>query len=261
MTLHLLLCTSLLTAASPTMVGAGDEASRLQALVHYRQGQQAFASEDFERAEAEFKAAIRLDPLLFLAHYGLGQVHMSTRSYPEAVRAFTGSREAFHAEESKRLLDATLWNRRLEEQIRAVEDALRGLQAQAPQLPIANAQSMIARIESQLHELKRRRQRGDKVPAPTPPGISIALGSAYFRSGALADAEREYRAALEVNPKLGEAHNNLAVVYLLTGRLDQAQDELRLAEKAGFKVDPGLRQDLKKRMDEAREGESRPRFP
>jgi len=32
------------------------------------------------------------------------------------------------------------------------------------------------------------------------------------------DAEREYRAAIAVNGKLGEAHNNLAVVLLLTGR-------------------------------------------
>ena len=39
----------------------------------------------------------------------------------------------------------------------------------------------------------------------SPPVLSLALGSAYFRSGQLADAEREYRAALDVKPKLGRA--------------------------------------------------------
>ncbi|HXB56039.1 MAG TPA: hypothetical protein VN461_14740 [Vicinamibacteria bacterium] len=40
----------------------------------------------------------------------------------------------------------------------------------------------------------------------------LALGSAYYRSGALGDAEREYLAGIKVKPGFGEAHNNLAVV-------------------------------------------------
>ncbi len=54
----------------------------------------------------------------------------------------------------------------------------------------------------------------------------------------MADAEREYRAASKVEPKLGEAHNNLAVVLVLTGRLDDAEREMKAAEKAGFRVSP-----------------------
>jgi hypothetical protein len=60
----------------------------------------------------------------------------------------------------------------------------------------------------------------------------------------MADAEREYRAAIAVNGKLGEAHNNLAVVLLLTGRAAEAKEEVGLAEKAGFKVPPGLVADI-----------------
>ena len=51
----------------------------------------------------------------------------------------------------------------------------------------------------------------------------------------MADAERNYRAALCVDPKQSEAHNNLAVVSLLTGRYPEADDEIKAAEKAGFK--------------------------
>jgi Flp pilus assembly protein TadD len=60
------------------------------------------------------------------------------------------------------------------------------------------------------------------------------------------DAEREYRAALAVDPKLGEAHNNLAVVCMLTGRYGEAEQEIKAAEKSGFKVNPQLKEDLKK---------------
>ena len=53
--------------------------------------------------------------------------------------------------------------------------------------------------------------------------------------------------AIEVNPKLGEAHNNLAVIYMQTGRLVEAEQSLKLAEKAGFRVNPQFKEDLKKK--------------
>ena len=80
----------------------------------------------------------------------------------------------------------------------------------------------------------------------TPAWISIALGSAYFRSGAMPDAEREYLAAIKADPKLGEAHNNLVVLYMLTHRYAEANAELQAAEKSGFRVNTQLKDDLKK---------------
>jgi Flp pilus assembly protein TadD len=75
----------------------------------------------------------------------------------------------------------------------------------------------------------------------------MALGSAYFRSQNLEAAEREYLEAIRVAPGFGEAHNNLAVVYMLTGRIQLAEREVTLAEQAGFKVNPKLKEDLKSR--------------
>ena len=45
-----------------------------------------------------------------------------------------------------------------------------------------------------------------------------------FRQEKLADAEIEWKAAVEANRKLGEAHNNLAVVDMMTGRKTEAED-------------------------------------
>ena len=62
------------------------------------------------------------------------------------------------------------------------------------------------------------------------------------------DAEREYKAAIDNDAKAGEAHNNLAVVYMMTGRLDDSSKEVALAEKAGFPVSPDFKQDLATRL-------------
>jgi Flp pilus assembly protein TadD len=81
--------------------------------------------------------------------------------------------------------------------------------------------------------------------APVPSFISLELGSAYFRLDRLADAEREFRAAVASDPKFGEAHSNLALVCLLTGRAPEAQDHVRLAEEAKFQVNPELKRQIR----------------
>ncbi len=87
-------------------------------------------------------------------------------------------------------------------------------------------------------------QRQSTSVSAIPAWISFALGSAYFRSGAMADAEREYLDALKVEPLRGEVHNNLAVVYFETGRYAPAKLEIAAAEKGGYRVNPQLKLDI-----------------
>jgi hypothetical protein len=54
-------------------------------------------------------------------------------------------------------------------------------------------------------------------------------------------SETQWKAALDVNSKLGEAHNNLAVIDMQTGRLNEADQEIKLAEKNGFRVNRSSR--------------------
>lgn len=239
------LAVGLFVVAAPAGAELPDAAREKKAMEHYRAGQSAFLAERLERAEQEFGEAARLDPLLAAAHCGLGQVLMVEKRYPEAVRAYLACRDAFEKDAATTALEAVAADRRLDDQIRAIRDNITALQS--GRVSTINTQSSIQRLSDQVGDLEGRRHRSRGSVPPTPPGMSLALGSAYFRNQQLADAEREYKAALEVSPSLGEAHNNLGVVYMLTGRLDAAAREVALAEKAGFKVAPGLKQDLERR--------------
>ena len=64
---------------------------------HFKAGMVALSSEQFEKAEVEFKRATVIDPLYDAAFYGLGQVYMATRRYEQALRAYLDSRKAFEA--------------------------------------------------------------------------------------------------------------------------------------------------------------------
>lgn len=217
------------------------------AVQHLRAGQDALQSERWEEAEREFKQAIELDPLLDLAHYGLGQTYMATKRYVEAVKAFTGARDAFHKAAGDQITNSVAWEQRLDDQIRSLRDTSRALESGRLRSSGTNVSTKVGEIESQIRQLEAMRRK-DRVTAPvTPAYISLALGSAYFRTSAFPDAEREWRAALEANPKLGEAHNNLAVVLMLTGRFDEAEQEIDLAEKNGHKVSDQFKADLKAR--------------
>lgn len=224
-----------------------DEADRREAIAHYRTGQELLYRERWDEAAEAFEKAIALEPLLTLAHYGLGQARMGARAYPAAVRAYTGCREAFRRLHQLAASDRMSAERLRDDEIRELRDSLGQIQSGAFKSinPVT-----VQRIQDRIRDLERRRQRTSMPETfEPPPEVSLALGSAYFRSGALADAEREYRAAIAVDPKMGEAHNNLAVVMFLTGRLEGAEREVELARKARFKVDRRFEQDLERARD------------
>lgn len=215
---------------------------------HFRAGMSALATEQYDKAEAEFRNAVAIDPLHDAAFYGLGQVYMATKRYDQALRAYLDSRDAFKASIAADRFDAASVDRRLRDQLQVLKDYGRSLQrgsvTQSPTLAAA-----IDRNREQVRQLESRLNRSlADGPMPVPAGLSMALGSAYFRTRDLANAEREYLEAVKADPVFGEAHNNLAVVLMMTGRYDDAAREIDLAEKTGFQVSEKLKEDLKARM-------------
>jgi tetratricopeptide (TPR) repeat protein len=236
-----LLITATLLIALSAAARSQDTGDHREAMRHLRLGEDSMRLEQWDSAEAEFRSAIRLEPSLEMAHYHLGQVYMATRRYPAAVRAYLGCRDAFVTSNRQRALGDLEAQRALDDQIKAVQEQESALASGTGNV-LSGGKFELDRRIADLRAL----QRQSKSTAGIPAWISVALGSAYFRSDAIPDAEREYLAALQADPKLGEAHNNLAVVYLQTGRYDKAEEEISAAEKNGFRVNPQLKADVRK---------------
>ena len=115
----------------------------------------------------------------------------------------------------------------------------------------AATQDRLRQLQQQRREIEDYIARGSNmtVANSVPAFVYLALGSAYFRTEQFPDAEREYRAAIAVEPKSGEAFNNLAALYLQTGRYKEADEAVKSAERAGFRVHPQLKQDIKDKLD------------
>jgi tetratricopeptide (TPR) repeat protein len=247
----LVVCVFVAALASLTAQGqlgrAVADRDRVDALRHYRLGQDALRNERLDVAEKEFQAAAKLDPTLELAPYGLGQVYMALKQYRPAIAAYEKCRDVIRINALVVAGDEMVYQRRIDEQIKALEDEQRLYSQPGKTASTAAAQANIRTIEMRIRAMKDAKHRATGgAQEPTPAWLSLALGSAYFRSGQPAEAELAWKAAVDVNPKLGEAHNNLAVIYLQTGRVTEADAAIAAAEKAGFKVNPQLKEDIKK---------------
>jgi tetratricopeptide (TPR) repeat protein len=224
-------------AAVPAAAQLASESDRREALQHYRNGQDRLEAEDYEQALREFQAAIAKDRLLTVAHYGLGEVHTHLRRYPSAIQAFTNCRLAFRELFDLQQRDRFNVEQRRDDEIRELRDTARRLARQS------GTDLRIIRVENRVAELER--QRGTKADGfVSPPAVSLALGSAYFRHEQLDDAEREWKAAIATNPQMGEAHNNLAALYAMTGRKAEAEAAVAAAQASGYPVNPQLKADI-----------------
>jgi tetratricopeptide (TPR) repeat protein len=238
-----------------------DAEHRQAGLEAFRAGEEALAGDKWDEAAERFAAAVHLDPLLPLALYGLGQAQMGAKRYADAVQAFAACREAFRCLASASARAHADAQKQVDGAIRELRDVLRNVEREEmvksgiprkeanglPSTNLADAILQAQKIEDVLRELEGWKRQ--LALADVPAEVLMALGNAYFQSGSLADAEREYLGALRTNPKLADVQNNLAVVYMLTGRLDEAEQALKRAEKAGVPVSPRLRGEIRKRRE------------
>jgi tetratricopeptide (TPR) repeat protein len=228
--------------AQREMKDSKQEKDNKLALEHYEKGRDAMASERFQEAVEEFKAAVQLDPLLTLAHYRKGQAHMALKEYAQAEQAFLACRQAHATLAGMQFSNREEVERRRADEVDQLNNELAMIQQGTNKNNNPNRPNQ---IQQRIAELERnRRKGGSEAPAP-PAEIAVSLGSAYFRQGKMDLAEKEWREAAAANPKLGEAHNNLAALYLMSQKVDAAEKELELAEKAGYHVHPRLKEDIK----------------
>ena len=241
-----ILAVTIVSLASPLAAQRDHAAQRDRALPPYRMGLEHLRAEAWDEAVAAFRGAINIDPAFELAYYGLGRAHMARRAYADAVTALAKCRDLYAAHSGRRFSNAPEAQRYRKDQMMEIDEIIRQYQS--------GPQSMrSSEVVRQLNERKRQLQEtinrdgSCAIENTVPSYVSLSLGSAYFRLGRIVDAEREYHATVLSDPRAGEAHSNLAVVYLQTGRYSEAERAVKAAEKAGFTVHPGLKDDIKQK--------------
>jgi tetratricopeptide (TPR) repeat protein len=229
----LTLCMTSVTALAQTA------ADREKARVQNRLGWDDMKSEAWAKAARSFQNAIDLDPTFEIPYYGLGRANMALKKFVDAISAYERCRDLYRAQAGRQFSNAQEAQRYRNDRMIEIDEQIR--LTQSGPMTIA-MQDLLRQLQNVKRDLQDSIQRGNSmtIATPVPAYVSLALGSAYFRTGRLADAEREYKATIEADSRSGEALSNLAVVYLETERFDLALSSIEAAKKTGFKVNPEL---------------------
>jgi tetratricopeptide (TPR) repeat protein len=213
----------------------------------YRLAWEYLESERWEDAAREFQHVISIDRKHKLAYYGLGRADMALKKFTDAAKAYETCRGLYEAQASDNFRNSQEADRMRQNDLEQLQIAISSLTARSgAQGQRGSTQLQISQLRAQMQRIQLRRDadRSFSLTSEAPAFVSLALGSAYFRSGRLGEAEREYKATIAADSKAGEAYNNLAVVYLETGRIEEAEKAVNTAEKTGFKVNPMLKDDI-----------------
>ena len=163
---------------------------------------------------------------------------MAQKKFVEAVGAYERCRALYREQGGRQYSNAQERQRNRDTRLREIDEVIRTYQS-APQTP--QVMDAIRQLLNQRRDIEEAMIRGNStmtVNLAVPAYVSTALGSAYFRIGNLAAAEKEYKAAVEADGKAGEAHSNLAVVYMETGRLNDAEKSIKRRGKGGLQGPP-----------------------
>jgi tetratricopeptide (TPR) repeat protein len=221
-------------------------ADRERARVQNRLGWESMRLEHWAEAAEAFRRAIDIDATFEYAYYGLGRAQLALKQYVDAIATLEKCRGLYRAQAGRQFSNAQEAQRYRRDRVLEIDEQIRLLQT-GPQT--AQTQDLIRQFQNVRRDLQDRIDRGNNmtIENTVPPFVLLSLGSAYFRAGRMDDAEREYKATVAADPKSGEAYSNLAVVYLETNRITEAEQALESARNTGFRVNPQLEQAIKKR--------------
>ena len=235
---------ALASAQPPGQTNADAERAR----AHYINGWQYMRAERFNEAAGEFQAAIDLNEKYELAYYGLGRAYLALHRYSDAVQSLSTCRDLYSAQASAKFNSQMEASRYRQDRLMELQD-LKNQYSKGPGANSQQAMDMMRLIDNQIRLTNDANNRGLNVTIddPVPSFVLLSLGSAYFRSERFEDAEAAYKAAARVDDKAGEAHNNLAVIYLMKADYVRAMAEVKAAEKAGFRVNPDLKDEIRQK--------------
>ncbi len=174
----------------------------------------------------------RVDPREMAAtHYDLGLAYFNAGNFGQAVPELAKAVELNPSDpvHHNALGMALMFNRRLDEAIRAFEEALRVDER------FSEARNNLASAYMFKGDLERAQSLFLEVLKdpfyPTPHFVHFNLAKISERQGRLDEAVQQYKRALDIQRDYVDAHNSLGLLYLRQGKTDLAIKELTEATR------------------------------
>lgn len=207
----------------------------------------------FERAEALFRKAIKIEPQIPTAHLGLGKALVSQQRYDDALLALQEAERRFVAWEQETHLADLLKRQVAERQLQSLKDAQAAAADRGPSLgvsprtPTGPGQLTPEKIETEqfLFRDHRELEGFDAIPAQ----VFYLEGISYLRTRRRSQGIEALEVCLLIDDRYELAHYNLAVARFTRGEFDLARTHLDAAVAGGVEPDARFVADLERALE------------
>ena len=210
----------------------------------YLSGAELFAKGKLDMAEKKLLECLNTMPGHADASYLLAQIHLRRKELSLAL-------EAINTAEKNYAANARFQNFSHQDYLDRLRQQREGLEAQRTQIE-RKIQAMAGssnpekgRLEQEvqlfvqsIREIDRRLNSPVASAIEVPADYFYIHGNVLFQSGSPVGAAAQYREAIRLDPRHGNAYNNLALALFSLGKHREALDYLLQAEAAGVKVNP-----------------------
>jgi len=207
----------------------------------FETGKELFKKKKLNKAKKELIECLSIFPQHDAASYYLSSIHYDQKDFPKALEFIQQAKENFkknttiHAYAHQTYLDL------LRDKRSSLQDRVQQYQDQLNNSSLSS--SARQQIQASLGLVKQNISQIDsRLSNPTPPVHKMPVdyfylhGNILFKIKKFQEAFSQYLEALKTNPKHGPSYNNLANLYFMGKRYQQAYDFLIKAEENGVKV-------------------------
>jgi len=238
-----LLCA--LAGQAAALADASSDMRRASSLV--QRGDKAFQSGDLAKAQKLFGDAIEVIPSYPEAHMGLGHVAMKESRFEDAVAEYTAARDGY-ADVSGVMQEYRMEKyREAQREIRELEDQISVINDSNVKVSDATRRDKTLQFEQKIQSLRAMPYPEVGEPVEPPAELFFHLGNAQFRLARHEEALAAWEECVKLDSAFAAVYNNLAVLYMMKDRFDDARQAVARAEELGVTVNPNLKADLARR--------------
>jgi tetratricopeptide (TPR) repeat protein len=218
---------------------------------YFEDGKKYFLKEEYKNAEKNLKKCLEKMPEHSGACFFLSQISDKKGNLDRALELIEKAKENFAKMDRIKTNVEQLYILELQEQKSQKEERLRevrqGLSNVAPD-DRSKVESAIGAMEGEIATINSRLTKPIPTEEEMPADYFYLHGNIFFKLRKFEEAYAQYQEAIRINPKFGDAYNNLANLYYMSKQYQKALECLNQAETSGAEVNQALKKAVLKAL-------------
>jgi len=215
----------------------------------FEKGKDFYENGNLVKARKEFQDVVERMAEHADAYFFLSQISYKEGKIDEALEEIQQAKDNYKFIAKMKINMHQIMLNQLREQQDDIEERLNSMReaaatATGPQKSKLSAE--VTKLEGRtiVNRLNERIPEEEETPAD----YFYFHGNIFVKQKKYQEAHDQYIEAVRINPKHGDAYNNLASLYYMVKKYSQAMEYLKLAEENGAEVNPKFKQALEQQV-------------